>query len=326
MHLGIKNFMGGGRKFLFGDGSYSGNITGSGITVSGNTVTITGAATVAPDATTGAAVVVCDTLTLDGASASLSPSTNCKGLIIFAKTKIELKNGAKLNIDKKGKAGNFGNLTVLDLVPQALKSRLKPTLASFVVLGEGAAGCVASNGGNLTGLTGATASAMQTGGGGGGGRCGVTGAGGKGGPCCGGAGSGGSNGTTLDAGPYGGPGSAGAGGYQEAGGAGDPVGAGANGAGSGKGPGGGLLMLFTPALSIASGCVVSADGAGGGDSGYGRGGGGAGGGCVALLTSSGGYANSGTVRANGGAGGAGASGAPGGPGGAGSVNTYTLAA
>ena len=38
------------------------------------------------------------------------------------------------------------------------------------------------------------------------------------------------------------------------------------------GGGGGLLMLFTPSLSIASGCIVSADGAQGGYNGYAGGG------------------------------------------------------
>lgn len=326
-----------GGQFLFGDGSYSGNITGSGVTVSGNNVTITGASTVAPDATTGAAVVVCNTLTLDGASASLTPSTNCKGLIIFAKTKIEMKNGAKLNIDKLGKAGNFGNLTVLDLMSQSLKATFSPyaltRLSTYVVFGDGAVGgdgVTTSSSGN----PGQPARAMQTGGGGSG-MSGTsaghgTGKGGKGGPCSGGAGSGGNlnnNLTTANAGDFGGPGSDGAGAipngtYWAGGGAGDPVGAGSY---PGKGPGGGLLMLFTPALSIASACVVSADGAQGGlPGGSGSPGGSAGGGCVCVVTKSGGYSNAGTVRAAGGAAVAGGSSLNGGAGGAGSVNILTV--
>lgn len=58
MHLGIKNIIGGAPKSLFGPGTYSGNITGTGVSVVGNSVTITGAATVAPDGTTGASVLV----------------------------------------------------------------------------------------------------------------------------------------------------------------------------------------------------------------------------------------------------------------------------
>jgi hypothetical protein len=84
-------------------------------------------------------------------------------------------------------------------------------------------------------------------------------------------------------------------------------------------------MLFSPSITIASGCVVSADGAKGGDGTGCCGGGGAGGGCVAAVTSPGGYQNSGTVRANGGIGGTGYNAwFNGGPGGVGSVNILTI--
>lgn len=89
-------------------------------------------------------------------------------------------------------------------------------------------------------------------------------------------------------------------------------------------------MLFTPLLTIAAGCVVSADGSSGGNAtdSYPVPGSGAGGGCVVIGTLSGGYQNSGTVRANGGASGTKSNdyytGTYGGPGGAGSVNTFTV--
>ncbi|MDO9082778.1 MAG: hypothetical protein Q7U56_05800, partial [Humidesulfovibrio sp.] len=298
-----------------------------------NAVVVTGAATVAPDGTTGASVVMCDTLILDGASASLKPSINSKGLIVYAKTRIHLLNGAKLNIDRLGKAGDFGNLTAYDLTPAGLKGKLSATkLGAYTVLGEGAAGA-AANTSVGSGLSGTAAGAMRTGGGG----SGVTelpnpppgGKGGKGGPCCGGAGGGGHSYQTteyvgIDAGDYGGPGGNGAtGGNGGSGGAGDPVGNGAAGAASGEGAGGGLLMLFTPSLSIASGCIVSADGARAGASGY-YAGASAGGGCVCIVTLSGGYSNNGTVRASGGEAVNLTPGYLGGPGGVGSVNLFTV--
>lgn len=347
MHLGgIKNISAAASKTLFGPGTYSNNITGT-FSVSGNSITITGACTVAPDGTTGAAVVVCDSLTLDGASASLTPTTNCKGLLIFAKSSITLKNGAKLNIDKKGKAGNFGNLTPLNLMPASIQSKFKTSaLAAYVVQGEGAAGAVGSASSGISG-TAAGNGTMKSGGGGSGsmGCCSsaATGAGGKGGPCCGGAGSGATHrdrAGTAAAGPYGGPGSNGSvsGGPGSAGGgAGDPVGVGAYVGGSDAGvpqvpagAGGGLLMLFTPALLIDSGCIVSADGAmgGAGTNGHTLGGGGsAGGGIVCVVTKAGGLTNNGTLRANGGPIAQYASqniAEQGGPGGAGSVNIFTV--
>lgn len=302
-----------------------------------NAIVITGAATVAPDSTTGASVVSCDTLVIDGASASLKPSTNSKGLIIYAKTGITLLNGAKLNIDKLGKAGNFGNLTAYDLAPLSIRRKLKKSaLGAYVVQGEGAAGAAAVTGVSVTGLTGAAAAAMQAGGGGsgctnGGSGATVSGAGGKGGSCCGGAGGGAcvSNGLTAPAaGAYGGPGGDGVeSGYAAhgaGGGAGDPVGAPANSGGTGLGAGGGLLMLFSPSVAIASGCVVSSDGAGTelGTNTYKNTGAGAGGGCVCIVTETGGYSNAGTVRAAGGV--APTGNMTGGFGGAGSVNTFTV--
>ncbi len=314
---------------LFGGGEYSQNVVqgGSVLQPQEGVLTVTGAATVAPDAGTGASVVVCGRLVVDGGSAVLCPSTNSKGLVIFARHGVTLQNGGRIHVDKLGKAGNFGNLTVLDLVPQSLKSTLKPSLADYVVLGEGAAGAV-SAAGTALGANGSAASAMRTGGGGTGRLSGAgtragTNRGGKGGPCCGGAGAGGGNWDGVislgDGEPYGGPGGGGNGwNTSMTGGAGDPGGNSTAGYYP-EGAGGGLLMLFTPFLSIASGCVVSADGARGGIYSTSHAGGSAGGGCVVLLTNSGGYLNNGTVRANGGAATNGA-----GAGGSGSVNIFAV--
>lgn len=89
-------------------------------------------------------------------------------------------------------------------------------------------------------------------------------------------------------------------------------------------------MLFTPALLIDSGCIVSADGAMGGAGTNGNtlgGGGSAGGGIVCVVTKAGGLTNNGTLRANGGPIAQYAFqpiGEQGGPGGAGSVNIFTV--
>lgn len=290
-------------------------------------IVITGAATVAPDGTTGASAFSCKNLVIDGASASLTSSTNSKGLIGLVSGKAFWLNGAKTHMDKLGKAGNFGNLTVFNLTPTSMNSKLKNNLAAHIVLGEGAAGA-SSAAGTKTGLPGAAAGAMRTGGGGTGsiGSSGTragTNVGGKGGPCCGGAGAGGGTweGSIYmgDGGDYGGPGGGGNGwNTSMTGGAGDPLG-GSTAGYYPEGAGGGLLFLACPAIFIAAGCIVSADGARGGIATTSHAGGSAGGGCVVLVTLPGGYTNLGTVRA---AGGAGVNGA--GAGGAGSVNILTV--
>lgn len=358
MHLGIKNIIGWAAKYLFGDGSYSGNIIQGGaalqpqdylldgITPLTNCIVVTSTATVAPDAATGACVATGRNLVVVGAGATLAPSTNAKGLILLFNTGIHARSGGRIHIDKLGKAGNFGNLTVLDLVPASIKSKLKSSLATYVVLGEGAAGAPMSQTATgylaYSGVNGTAASAMQTGGGGSGhvysGGLGPTagGAGGKGGPCCGGAGGGPGYGIGNggDASSYGGPGGEGGlgGGYggHTCGGPGNPAGANHIDAGTityQALAGGGLLMLFTPTLSNASGCVISADGSAGSNvTSDNMSSPGAGGGCVVIGTQSGGYTNSGTVRAAGGAAGVGYnfSGIVPGAGGAGSVNTFTI--
>ena len=340
----------GGGGSLFGDGSYSGNVMqgGSVLMPVAGVLTVTGAATVVPDLVTFSCMVLCDWLIVDGAGASLSASTNNKGLIVYAKSGIQCLNGGRIHNDKLGKAGNFGNLTAYNLTPASLQRTLKKTaLETYVVLGEGAAGGPGGNAGiSENGDTGAAASAIQSGGGGGGQggsdayswhAHGATG--GKGGPCCGGGGGGGAalnyttgNGIPPVCADYGAGGDGAqrhtTGGYYTGGGAGDPPGTGyaeTVPASPGVGAGGGLLMLFAPLISIASGCVVSADGGTGGTSvSYsGCGGGGAGGGVLVLVTLPGGYTNNGTVRASGGPGGGGRDGSHGGAGGAGSVNILT---
>lgn len=304
-----------------------------------NVIIITGAATVTPDAVTGASLVMCNAIIVDGANASLSASTNSKGLLIFAKTGIYEVNGGKIHMDGKGKAGNFGDLTVYSLLPAAMQRKLKRSVWNgFVLKGEGAAGgAFKSTGGStpVAGNPGAVAASMQTGGGGAGGRnstaAGNTSAGGRGGTCCGGAGGGGIFTSAIDppmnGGDYGGPGGAASGNggaYCGGGGAGDPVGTAYGDGTSGYGAGGGLLILASPILTISSGCRVSADGANGGSSGSGGGGGGAGGGAILIVTTVDGYANSGTVQAAGGVQTDGYAGARGGSGGAGSVNILTV--
>ncbi len=337
-----------GARSMFGDGTYSQNVIqgGSVLQPVGGVLTITGAATVAPDLLTFSCVVLCNTLIVDGAGASLKPSTNTTGLFIIAKTGIYTINGGTISASWLGKAGNFGNCALWSLIPARLQSKLKQAaLSAYVLMGEGAAG---GPGSTTTGAFGSGSAAtlpLQAGGGGSGGTYGATqgGNGGKGGPCCGGGGGGG-NGYPSGAGgnaPDYGPGGNARTGQQSncnnAGGAGDPIGTKeapqCGSVSDAPGAGGAPLFLLSPIVSVASGTVVQSDGSRGGDcvgigGGYSQGGGGAGGGIVGIVTRPGGYTNNGTVRANGGAGGnvTGASGNHcGGPGGAGSVNIFTAA-
>ncbi|MBU1229567.1 MAG: hypothetical protein KKA55_01920 [Proteobacteria bacterium] len=334
---------------LWGDGTYSGNVVQGGVTLQpqvynlagvgllANCIVVTGEATVAPNAETGASVVMGQNLVVIGASASLKPSTNSKGLILLFNKGVYARDGGKMSTDKLGKGGNYGNLTAHDLAPAVLRAKIKKTAHdAYVVQGEGAAGAAAQPSVNTTGYTGAAGAAMQSGGGGSGCHAGPgTDPGGKGGPCAGGAGSTGTpysaSGTRIAPEPYGGKGGwfngtcSGASG----GGAGDPIGPGTAGVVTpASGAGGGLLMLFSPTVSIASGCVMSSDGGrGGSDAAYGYPGAGAGGGIVCIVTKAGGYSNNGTVRASGGLGGLNYGNNPpctGGSGGAGSVNTFTV--
>lgn len=323
-----------------------------------NAIVITSAATVAPDALTFACVVKGHTLVLDGASASLKPSTKCNGLYAHLTGDLVLLNGATCNIDGLGKGGTVtGSKSEVDVLPDSMKAGLAlAKLANYVMVQPGASGGAGGppsgpsyNQGTVGG-TGAAAGPMQTGGGGGGGsgNYDVNLGGGDGGPGTsfgGGAGGGGAprhstggtaggDATAALAGGVGGGNTAGNGGGG-GGGAGDPVGAGgAQGPGSpGTGGPGGVLMAFVKGwIKVASGCRISSDGSAGGaayPSTGGGGGGGSGGGLVGLFYL-GGYTNNGTVRANGGLGGAkGAAetyNCPGGPGGPGSVNIINLAA
>ncbi len=311
-------------------------------------IVITGAATVAPDAVTGAAGFSCRNIVLDGASASLTPTVNCKGLLGFCTGKAVLLNGAKMHMDRMGKAGNFGNLTAYTLAPASIRRKLKKTLHDlYTVQGEGAAGAAAvyqptANFSVLYGATPAAAGAMQTGGGGPGAvachSVPMTGAkAGKGGPCCGGAAGAilvaanqGAQVPVTDSGDYGGP----AGPVTYAGGVsntaaggtpGDPVGAPYQGSAA-LGGGGGLLMLFAGGgVSIGVGCIASSDGSPGGNAGgftYNIGASGAGGGLVCIVVPTGMYSNLGTVRAAGGAPGSGGFGGSNVGGGLGSVNIF----
>ena len=112
----------GGRSF-FGSGQYTGNIMQGGVALQpqdylldgvtplSRCIVVTGVATVAPDTTTGAAVFMAHNLVLIGAGASLSASTNCKGLCGYVNGRVALRGGAHLHVDKIGKAGNFGDLS-----------------------------------------------------------------------------------------------------------------------------------------------------------------------------------------------------------------------
>lgn len=300
-----------------------------------NSIVITGAATVVPDAATGAAVFSCQSLVLDGASASLLPSSSCKGLIGYIAGNVTLLNGATISMTRKGVAGAVAaDVPVYDLAPLSMRRKLsRVKLAAYLLKAVGAVGAaamVAAGNGN-TGIAGA---AWQSGGGGSGSsfNSGTSGAGAAGTCFCGGAGGGGiTNSGTVTPGangknakPDGGPGGDG---YTDAGdwcagGAGVPPGWGSGGgtvhspAQDGNDGAGGLLLLFAFSYSITSGCVIQSDGAVGGSSAHNCGGS-SGGGIVGLIYRDT-YINLGTVRANGGA--AAVGGNIGGPGGSGSVN------
>jgi len=335
---------------LYGDGSYSGNIIQGGVTlqpqvynlagvgVLENCIVVTGAATIAPNAETSASVAMGHNLVVIGPSATLAPSTNSKGLGLLFNGAIHARDGGRILVDKLGKAGNFGDLTAYDLLPAVLKAKVSHAKhLAYVILGEGALGAAGVYGIDAPGVAGSAATAMQSGGGGSGNTnssggyntgCG----GGKGGPCIGGGGFSGDAGEVgSSAAPYGAGGNGSSqrtDNFPTAGGPGDPVGVGAGYAIiNGVGAGGGLLMLFSPILSIASGCILSADGAAGSNAntyGAGTASGGAGGGVVCIVTDAGGYSNEGTVRASGGPAGLGWYNNAG-AGGAGSVNILTAA-
>lgn len=342
----------------FGDGSYSGNIIQGGVplqpqdylldgvTPMSHCIVVTGAATVDPDPETGAAVVMgCNLVVLPGAT--LTVSGHCKGLVLYFSERIVI-SGA-VHMTALGRAGNFGDLTPLDLTPGRLRAKLLThPYKALVVKGRGAeGGAFITVGYSSTGYSnvGHSAGPMQTGGGGTGlanngnsGGTTVVQAGGCGGPCCGGAGSGSvpGNGVGAPARDFGGPGGSPltASSVQAFGGAaGDPPGAGnAGGTCTYENfdrAGGGLLCAFAPRVEVLSGGLVASDGGKGGAVGntsYGAPGPGAGGGIIIIGTAPGGYSNTGTVRAAGGAPGDGnAYYGRGAYGGSGSVNTFELA-
>lgn len=328
----------------FGSGDYNDSVVqgGSVLQPVGGVLTVDGAATVAPDPETGASVVMCDQLVVDGGS--LCASSNSKGLLVFANA-ISLLNGGVIHMDQLGSPGDFGAVNPFTLSPVSLQGKLNEAiLEGYAMASNGAAGgpSLTASGavGGRSGSNGSAAGAMQTGGGSGGGYSSggtiITGNGGQGGPCCGGAGSGGAAASsaaatvsTADAGDFGGPASNAASNTSNVnvgGAAGEPVGTavnGGNGAYPASGGGGGLVYLLAPTVSVASGCRVSANGASGGGTGggYSIGGAGSGGGCVVVVSGVGGYSNAGTVQANAGSYGYGGHG-HGGTGGNGSVNIF----
>jgi len=340
MQLGIKNFIGGATGTLFGNGTYSQNIVQGGSVLqpdANGTITITGAATVVPDAFTGAAVVTCKNLVLDGAAATLTPTVQCKGLYVYASGQIQYINGAKSDVSYSGLEGDFGQVNPHDLIPAALRGRFSKTLlAPYTLLGgaEGGAG-YSTTGATTNGNPGQAAAAFKTGGGGGGaaragGGTSTSGSGGIGGTFCGGAGGGSTCATIVisagDAEDFGGtagiPANSAA--YPVGGSAGNPASAGLSGGTIGTTKAPGVLMLFSPYMSIAAGCILSSDGGIGGN-GYASGAGQAGG-LIAVVTHVGGLSNLGTIRTNGGAGGIATydGNSKGGSGGAGSVNICTV--
>ena len=303
-----------------------------------NCVVITGAATVAPDATTNAAVFTAQNVVIDGGT--LTASVACKGLYGFVSEKMYLLNGGKAHMNEKGFPGNFGAVALTDLLPTALLKKLKKSAyAPFVFPARGAEG-----GAKTTAAPGATGGAaslpLQTGGGGSGcawnsATYNNTAPGGCGGPFCGGAGSGGSltggegGGQLAAPGDYGGPGGPGygsAGVYGGTGGAGAPPGNSHNSTATTGRPAG-VILFFCPLIYIAAGCSITANGgvaAGGGNS-YVAPGGSAGGGVVGIGTTPGGLLNYGTLQAAGGAAvAATGTSSNGGAGGAGSVNTFII--
>ena len=137
---------------VFGTGGYTGNIVQGGvmlqpqdhlldgITPLPQCIVVTGTATVAPDALTGASAFMCRNLVCIGAGATFAPTTNCKGLLGFVSGRTALRNGAHLHMDKLGKAGNFGDLTPDMLLPAGLVAC--GSLKAYAVKARGAEGAV----------------------------------------------------------------------------------------------------------------------------------------------------------------------------------------
>lgn len=312
-------------RTIFGDGSYSKNIMQGGALLLPQTawyggqliedcLTITGAATVAPGPN-GSSVVTCNYLVIDGSSASLSPSSDSKGLLVFSKQGVILKNGAKLHTNAIGFGGDFGAASLDSLISPAVNPSIKrEALAMYVVgLVKTAAATDATKmcaGGGGAGATGTPASCT----GGAGGNAGTF----RGG--CGGGGGSNGNGEIW-------PGSA-AGNFGLSYGAGG-VGGSHQGWGGRGGWGGGLLGVITPYLVVLPRCLISSGGENGANGSKssntpcpGAGGGGGGGGIVFILTLVNGLTNLGTIQAPGGVGGSGY--ATGASGNVGSVNIFTL--
>lgn len=287
-------------------------------------IVVTGAATVAPDSLLNVAYCQGDALVVDGASASLTASTACKGLFALFKSGIYFINSAGASMTAKGVAGQvLSDPSLLDLVPTQYAKKLKRAFWDSIKLQkDGAAGTGRQTTVNVPGKPGNAGGAWQTGSGGSG-AVANSGQGGAGsmGTCFSGGAGGGADVNTSGSGDgalYGGQG-----GYavyaNSTAGAGNPAGTGGQGS-TGVGTGG-LLILAASTISIASSCIVQADGVQNTPQAVHTSGGSTGGGIVGIIYGDG-YTNNGTVRANGGAAGTSGSGSSyyGGAGGAGSVN------
>lgn len=335
------------------EGNYFGDGTDGAVTISSNTEE-----SVTED--TGVLVKNYSSLTID-ASVSLTTDNRCKAALIYVDGDCTINGtlkmdsrgasqsaGGDVNISRSESGGAGGGTTAhADFQPSEdnqptsdVGGGTHTKYRSQQAGGGGGPGGADQSGAGSAGTAGST---DQTGGGGGGGggrgpgsQVGGDGAAGtaySGGPGGGGAGgSDGSDATDASAnGGSGGPGSsssvANRGGGGGAGNPGGALGSGNAQAGT-DGTGGFLVLVVSGDLTIASGGVVSADGASGGNAGTqdpstGGGGGGSGGGRVIILYK-GTLTNNGTIRANGGAGGTTLSAGTGGTGGAGTTSTVQV--
>lgn len=318
----------GRRASTFGDGTYSNNIIqgGSVLQPVNGVITITGAATIVPDASTLCAFACGHTLVLDGVGASLSPSAFCRGLFVIFK-RIEYKNGAGASMTSFGYPGEvLEDPNLFDLIPAAYQGKFKRSFWSAQTLRRTGAAGAAARVGNGIGITGGTGVGRQTGGGGSGavGNSGTSGKGGAGTAFSGGSGGGSTvnSGACGDANEFGG-----AGGFatyaNSTAGAGRPPGAGGQGC-TATGAGGIMIMAAEEGPFIGAGSVLQADGVKNTPQSVHTSGGSTGGGGI-LIYHAGTYTNLGTLRANGGPAGDSSSGLPGGPGGAGYTEAVNAA-
>jgi hypothetical protein len=257
---------------------------------------------------------------------TVTPAARCKGVLIYATGNVTI-NGT-LTMTARG-ASAAGVDSGLYLYASYVHDSGNEQLTAYLLPAVGASGGAALIGAGSNGNAGTAGTDGKCGGGGGGGRSGYTsGRGGVATSFSGGTGGGGADDTSsTDGSDTGGPGGA-ASENGSGGGAGNPGGAKSTyGAVGENGTGGLLILICAGDLSIGATGIVAADGSAGGNGNPvygGASGGGSGGGSVNLFYS-GTLANSGTVRANGGAKGTSSSG-NGGDGGAGSTRIVKIAA